>query len=135
MNSSQSFSPDSTQLQAVIALCPTLLILNTFHFIRWVTLSLFPFSSVILHEVQSSCLFFCGRKESTAVPQTHLLMAFFLAVCRGVGRSCSFPLHHPLSAGGRVTQALDQAPQYVLQISFWYCVCCWQETSQFSGVR
>lgn len=96
MNSSQSFSPDSTQLQAVIALCPTLLILNTFHFIRWVTLSLFPFSSVILHEVQSSCLFFCGRKESTAVPQTHLLMAFFLAVCRGVGRSCSFPLHHPL---------------------------------------
>lgn len=82
-NSFQSFSPDSTELWAVIALCHL------------------PFSSVILHEVPRSCLFFCGREESTAVPQTHLLVALTGYVQRRWKELLFFLLHHLLSAGGK----------------------------------
>lgn len=48
-----------------------------------------------------SCLFFCGRKESTLEPQTYLLVALTGCVQRNWKELLSFPLDHPLSVGGK----------------------------------
>lgn len=68
-------------------------------------LSFFPFSLLILHEVQRSCLFFCGWKGSNAVPQT--CMALMGCVQRTCKELLSFSLHHPVSAGERMVHAWE----------------------------
>lgn len=71
------------------------------NFMDWIISEPLPFFFCDPPWSSKSCLFSCGRKESTAVPQTYLLMALTGCVQRNWKELLSFPFYHPLSAGGK----------------------------------